>query len=121
MDRVSLAIHGGELLVLMGPSGSGKTSLLQMIGGLIRPSAGRILIDGRSISALGEHDLSDPRLHRIGFIFQHYNLFRNLRAWENVAVAFELLGLAARRASAAASSSWSAWASPIAPRPFPMN
>ena len=93
VDQVTFDIRGGELLVLMGPSGSGKTSLLQMIGGLVRPSSGRILVDGRSINTLGERDLSLMRLHKIGFIFQHYNLFRNLRAWENVAVAFELLGL----------------------------
>jgi putative ABC transport system ATP-binding protein len=93
VDQVSFDIRGSELLVLMGPSGSGKTSLLQMIGGLIRPSSGRILIDGRSINTLGETEMSHLRLHKIGFIFQHYNLFRNLRAWENVAVAFELLGL----------------------------
>ena len=93
VDGVSLAIRAGELMVLMGPSGSGKTSLLQMIGGLIRPTDGQILIDGEPINALGEQELARIRLRQIGFIFQHYNLFRNLRAWENVAVAFELLGL----------------------------
>jgi putative ABC transport system ATP-binding protein len=92
VDQVSLEIRGGELLLLMGPSGSGKTSLLQMIGGLIRPTSGQILVDGRPINALGEQELSAIRLRKIGFVFQHYNLFQNLRAWENVAVAFELLG-----------------------------
>ena len=60
------------------------------------PSLGQILVDGRSINVLGERELGLLRLHKIGFIFQHYNLFRNLRAWENVAVAFELLGLTRR-------------------------
>ena len=92
VDHVSLEIRGGDLLLLMGPSGSGKTSLLQMIGGLIRPTAGQILVDGRPINALGAQELSAIRLRKIGFVFQHYNLFQNLRAWENVAVAFELLG-----------------------------
>jgi putative ABC transport system ATP-binding protein len=92
VDQVNLEIRGGDLLLLMGPSGSGKTSLLQMIGGLIRPTSGRILVDGRPINALGAQELSAIRLRKIGFVFQHYNLFQNLRAWENVAVTFELLG-----------------------------
>jgi putative ABC transport system ATP-binding protein len=92
VDHVSLEIRSGELLLLMGPSGSGKTSLLQLIGGLIRPTAGLVMVDGRTINALSEDELARIRLRKIGFIFQHYNLFQNLRAWENVAVAFELLG-----------------------------
>jgi putative ABC transport system ATP-binding protein len=91
VSDVSLEIRRGELVLLMGPSGSGKTSLLQMIGGLVRPSAGEIHIDGQALGALDDRALTRLRLERLGFIFQSYNLLRGLRAWENVAVAFELL------------------------------
>jgi len=89
---VSFEIMPGEMLLLMGPSGSGKTSILQLIGGLLKPASGHVLIDGRPTTHLDQNALSRIRLNRIGFVFQNYQLFRSLRAWENVALAFELLG-----------------------------
>lgn len=92
--EVSLCIEAGEFLALVGPSGSGKTTLLNLIGGLDSPSAGRIWVDGQEIGGLGKRQLSDLRLHRIGFIFQEYNLVPVLSALENVEYVMLLQGVA---------------------------
>lgn len=81
---VSLDIHAGEFVCLMGPSGSGKTTLLNIIGGLDEPSRGHIVIDGENLVALNEDKLALLRLHKMGFIFQNYNLLANFTAIENV-------------------------------------
>jgi putative ABC transport system ATP-binding protein len=91
LSQISFDVWPGEIVLLMGPSGSGKTSILQMIGGLLRPSTGEIYIQGQALSQLDEDGLTVLRLERLGFVFQSYNLLRGLRAWENVAVAFDLL------------------------------
>jgi putative ABC transport system ATP-binding protein len=93
VSEVSLEIWRGELVLLVGPSGSGKTSLLQLIGGLARPTVGDVRISGQRMNELDEDALSSLRLNRFGFIFQSYNLLRALRAWENVAVALELMNV----------------------------
>ncbi len=80
---VDLEIGRGDFLAFAGPSGSGKTTLLNLIGALARPTAGRVLVEGRDLSTVGKHALSDLRLHRIGFIFQAYNLIPVLTAYEN--------------------------------------
>jgi sulfate/thiosulfate transport system ATP-binding protein len=76
---INLVINDGELLALLGPSGSGKTTLLRIIAGLERASAGRILLDGRDATALA------PAARGVGFVFQHYALFRHMTVFENVA------------------------------------
>ena len=93
LKGVSLDVHPGEVLLVMGPSGSGKTSLLQLLGGLLRPTAGHVRIDGETTTGLDQDTLSRIRLERIGFVFQHHQLLRALRAWENVAIALELVGI----------------------------
>ncbi len=93
LKSVSLDVHAGEVLLVMGPSGSGKTSFLQLLGGLLRPTAGHVRIDGETTTGLDQDTLSRIRLERIGFVFQHHQLFRALRAWENVAIALELVGI----------------------------
>jgi HlyD family secretion protein len=95
---VSLEIHRGEVMLLLGPSGSGKTTLLQVLGGLLRPTAGVLRLEGRTISGLDLDALARLRLAHFGFVFQAYNLFPTLTAAENVEVALDLVGL---RASAA--------------------
>jgi putative ABC transport system ATP-binding protein len=81
---VSLEIEKGEFVCLMGPSGSGKTTLLNIIGGLDEPSRGHVTIDGQNLVAMSENELARLRLHKMGFIFQNYNLLANFTAQENV-------------------------------------
>jgi putative ABC transport system ATP-binding protein len=75
---------------IVGPSGSGKTTLLNLIGGLDYPTRGRVLVDGTDLSGLGEQDLADYRLKKVGFIFQFYNLIPTLSALENVLLPMSL-------------------------------
>ncbi len=89
---VSLAVKAGEIVLIMGPSGSGKTSLLQMMGALLKPTEGTIRLNGEVVSALAENRLPAIRLHRIGFIFQSFNLLSALTVLDNVALVAELAG-----------------------------
>jgi len=88
---VSLQVKPGESVAIMGPSGSGKTTLLSMIGCILRPTRGEVIIDGRPVR-WEEDDLSRVRLESIGFVFQSFNLFSALTALENVEVALDLRG-----------------------------
>lgn len=83
LQGVSLSIESGEFTVLMGSSGSGKTTLLNIIGGLDIPTSGTVQIGDQILSALSENQLSDLRLHKLGFVFQAYNLIPVLTAFEN--------------------------------------
>jgi putative ABC transport system ATP-binding protein len=87
---VSFSAGRGELTALKGRSGSGKTTLLNLVGGLDRPSSGRIMVDGRDLSELGEAGLLELRRDRIGFIFQSFGLIPILTAAENVGVPMRL-------------------------------
>jgi len=77
----------------MGPSGSGKTTLLTMIGGLLRPTSGRIFIDGVEVTAMRRSELPRVRRHHVGFIFQTFNLLESLTVQENVEVALNVAGV----------------------------
>jgi osmoprotectant transport system ATP-binding protein len=88
VDRLSLTVAEGELLVLLGTSGSGKTTTLKMVNRLIEPSAGRVIIDGRDASTIEPHDLR----RKIGYVFQRIGLFPHMTVAENVAVTLTLLG-----------------------------
>jgi len=90
VDRVGLDLNRGELLLIMGPSGSGKTTLLSMMGCILRPSDGRIFLDGAEVSALDEARLPEIRRRFIGFVFQSFNLFPFLTALENVELVLRL-------------------------------
>lgn len=83
LQGVSLDIEEGEFTVLMGPSGSGKSTLLNIIGGLDSPTSGSVQVEGTELSTMSEGELSDLRLHRLGFVFQAYNLIPVLSAYEN--------------------------------------
>ncbi|MET7516003.1 ABC transporter ATP-binding protein [Streptomyces sp. NPDC005480] len=87
---VSFEVPRGELVALKGRSGSGKTTLLNLVGGLDEPDAGRITVDGRDLSGLGENGLLELRRDRIGFIFQSFGLIPILSAAENVGVPMRL-------------------------------
>jgi len=84
VDDVSLNISKGELVLVMGPSGSGKTTLLSMVGGLLRPTSGKILIEGTDIAALSETELPRVRARSVGFVFQSFNLLEALTVEENI-------------------------------------
>jgi len=84
LDGVSLEIGAGEFISVVGRSGSGKTTLLDLIGLLLRPTSGRVLIDGVDTASLRDNQRADERGQRIGFIFQEYNLLPALNVLENV-------------------------------------
>jgi len=94
---VSLDIHKGEFLSIAGPSGSGKTTLLNMVGCIDTPTSGQVLVDGKDTKELSERALTDLRLHRIGFIFQTFNLVQVLSVYQNVEFPLLLQGGLARR------------------------
>ena len=89
----SLLIDKGEFLAIAGPSGSGKTTLLNMIGGLDLMDSGSIRVDGEAVETMSQSQLADLRLHKIGFVFQAYNLIPVLSAVENVEYVMLLQGL----------------------------
>lgn len=84
LQPTDLEINKGELTLILGPSGSGKTTLLSMIGCVIYPSYGNIYLEGQQVNNLKEDKLSEIRLHKIGFVFQSFNLIQPLNALENV-------------------------------------
>lgn len=90
--NVSLTVAAGEVVLIMGPSGSGKSTLLTMVGGLLKPSSGRICIGGDELTQLDERRLPAVRLRRIGFIFQDFNLLSALTCLDNVALVGQLGG-----------------------------
>jgi putative ABC transport system ATP-binding protein len=104
LKDVSLQIDKGEFLAVAGPSGSGKTTLLNMIGGLDLIDSGSIFVDGEAFENMSQSQLANLRLHKIGFVFQAYNLIPVLSAVENVEYVMLLQGLPAneRRAKAMA-------------------
>ena len=115
LKGVSLDVAQGEVVSIVGASGAGKATLLQIIGTLSRPDGGRVEIDGRDVSALGDRALSQFRNERIGFVFQFHHLLAEFTAFENVCIPgligrrpradverraselLDMMGLAARR------------------------
>ncbi|MER6996986.1 ABC transporter ATP-binding protein [Streptomyces sp. NPDC000410] len=98
LGGVSLEIRTGEAVAVMGPSGSGKSTLLNMVAGLDRPTSGRVVVLGEDLGTLNEKGLSLFRRHRIGMVFQFFNLLDDLPALDNVALAGQLTGTPARQA-----------------------
>lgn len=83
-DKMSFEILRGEFVVVLGPSGSGKSTVLNMIGGMDRPTAGEVIIDGKNITKYSDNELTMYRRKNVGFVFQFYNLMSNLTAFENI-------------------------------------
>jgi putative ABC transport system ATP-binding protein len=102
LSGVSMTVEAGELVAVMGPSGSGKTTLLTIAGTLEEASAGEVLIDGQAVSRLSADGRAALRRHRIGYVFQDFNLLAGLTAVENVALPLELDGRSRAAARAAA-------------------
>ena len=90
---VDLSISKGEYLVIAGPSGSGKTTLLNLLGALDKPTGGKIFFEGEDLTGKTKSELSDMRLHKLGFVFQAYNLIPVLSALENIEFSMMLLGI----------------------------
>ena len=97
LDHVSLDIEEGSFVCLLGPSGSGKTTLLNALGGLDTPDSGEITVGGQRLDGLSRGELADLRLHKMGFVFQAYNLISVLTARENVEFIMQVQGVPAAR------------------------
>jgi putative ABC transport system ATP-binding protein len=95
LDGVSLEIRSGEAVAVMGPSGCGKSTMLNMIAGLDRPTSGSVRVHDEELGGLNETKLALFRRHRIGMIFQFFNLLDDLPALDNVALAAQLTGVKA--------------------------
>ncbi|MCH8044300.1 MAG: ABC transporter ATP-binding protein [Planctomycetes bacterium] len=87
LDELSLSIDAGEFVAVRGPSGCGKSTLLTIVGGLNRPSSGRVVVDGRDLGAMSGEELSQFRARAIGFVFQLFHLLPYLNVLDNVLVA----------------------------------
>lgn len=92
LDGVDLSVEKGKFVAIVGTSGSGKSTLLHMLGGLDRPTAGKVFVDGKDISNLKDEALTIFRRRKIGFVFQSYNLVPVLNVWENVVLPIQLDG-----------------------------
>jgi putative ABC transport system ATP-binding protein len=95
---VSVAVDRGEIVAIEGPSGSGKTTLLCILGCLLTPTSGRVIIDGHMVDPHRPEELRDFRRRSIGFVFQQFNLFGALTAAENVAYGLNLKGWTGEKA-----------------------
>ncbi len=102
LEGVTMTLARKEVLLIMGPSGSGKTTLLSIMGCILRPTAGRVIVNGKDVSELGEDALPDIRRQYFGFVFQAFNLFGSLTALENVEVVLRMKGVESRVAAAQA-------------------
>ena len=92
LDGVDLTVEKGEFVAIVGTSGSGKSTLLHMLGGLDRPTEGKVFVDGKDIFALKDEELTIFRRRKIGFVFQAYNLVPVLNVYENIVLPVELDG-----------------------------
>ena len=92
LDGVDLSVENGEFVAVVGTSGSGKSTLLHMMGGLDRPTEGKVEVAGKDIFSLTDDELTIFRRRKIGFIFQSYNLVPVLNVYENIALPVELDG-----------------------------
>lgn len=92
LDGVTLSIGNGEFVSIVGTSGSGKSTLLHMLGGLDRPTSGKVTVDGKDIFSFKDDALTIFRRRKIGFVFQSYNLVPVLNVYENIVLPIELDG-----------------------------
>ena len=102
LHHLNLSVNAGEFVAIMGPSGCGKSTLLHLIGGLDRPTEGRVLLDGHDLSKLDDTRLTEMRRRKIGFVFQFFNLIPVLTAVENAALPLILDGVKQSEARATA-------------------
>jgi putative ABC transport system ATP-binding protein len=98
LSDASLCVEAGEIVAVMGPSGSGKSTLLHCLAGIVRPDAGRVVFDGRDVTAMSDAERSNLRLREYGFVFQFGQLVPELPCVENVALPLRLEGVRRREA-----------------------
>lgn len=89
-DNISFPVEKGEFVIVVGPSGAGKTTVLNILGGMDKPTSGTITVDGTDIGKFTEKELTKYRRDDVGFVFQFYNLVQNLTALENVELASQI-------------------------------
>jgi putative ABC transport system ATP-binding protein len=104
LQPTDLRVGGAEFVAIMGPSGSGKTTLLSLVGGLDRPTDGRVVVDGKDVGTMAARALAILRRRTVGYVFQDLNLLPGLTARENVSLPLDLDGRPARDARSAASA-----------------
>ncbi len=92
LENMSWEVGRGEAVALMGPSGCGKTTVLNLLGGMDRPSGGAIWVDGEDVAAMGERQLEQYRLRKVGFVFQFFNLIPSLSTLENLELPMLIAG-----------------------------
>ena len=102
LNAVSLDVRRGEMIAIVGASGAGKSTLLHILGALDRPSAGEVVLDGESLSALDDFELSRLRNKKVGFVFQFHHLLREFSALENVMMPLRISGWDVHKARARA-------------------
>jgi putative ABC transport system ATP-binding protein len=93
LDQVNVSVDNGEFVAIMGPSGCGKSTLLHLLGGLDRPTSGKVIIEGTPIEEMKDDQLTELRRRKIGFVFQFFNLIPVLNALENAALPVTLDGV----------------------------
>jgi putative ABC transport system ATP-binding protein len=96
LENLSWAVKPGEAVALMGPSGCGKSTILNLLGGMDRPTKGGVFAGGRDVGAMSERQLENYRLHKVGFVFQFFNLIPSLSALENLELPMLMAGMAAQ-------------------------
>lgn len=92
LDGVDIAIEAGEFAAVVGMSGSGKSTLLHMLGGLDKPTEGKVIVDGHELAKMSDEQLTIFRRRNVGFVFQNYNLVPILSVYENIVLPIELDG-----------------------------
>jgi len=97
LKKIQIQVESGEFLSIMGASGSGKSTLLHTISGMDNPTSGKVLFQGKELSALSEKERANLRLHKMGFIFQHIHLLKNLNIFDNIILSTYFAKLKSRK------------------------
>lgn len=92
LDGIDMSVEVGEFIAVIGHSGSGKSTLLHMLGGLDKPTSGKVIVDGHELAGMSDEQLTTFRRRNVGFVFQNYNLVPIISVYENIVLPIELDG-----------------------------